>query len=244
MRAFRLNWKVTLFSAVFLVVFLRLGYWQLTREDEKTKILAEQASRQVQTPITVSEAAERAPEKAHLLPLATRGEYDESSIFLLDNRVLNGTVGFEVLVPFQETASGLWILVNRGFVPMGRTRQDIPAVPALPDEETGLRGQIYRADYRNVAETSVAARLGEMTVVQVADPTVISALAGIDLYPNLVRLAVSDEQALPRHWPITVMQPETHRGYAVQWFLMALAVVIAWTAFTVTDNRAESDIDG
>ena len=227
----RLNWKVTVFSIVCLGLFIRLGFWQLDRAGAKEALLEAQAMRQQMAPATISEI-EAGGGDPNLRPVRTHGEYDEAAIFLLDNRVLEGVVGYEVLVPFQEAGSDQWLLVNRGFVPKGRTREDMPAIPPITDATATLDGEVYVAEYRSVASDVVSAPLGSATVVQVADPAVISRLSERALYPHLVRLRLTDPNALPRHWPITVMQPETHRGYAVQWFAMALAVVIAWSAFT------------
>lgn len=235
----RLNWKVTTFSLVFLVVFVRLGFWQLSREEEKIALLEAQAARANQQPMTLAAAAAADTGNLHLAPVSARGQYDSSSIFLLDNRVLNGEVGFEVLIPFEEAGSGQRVLVNRGFVPMGRTRQAIPDIPPVPAAETTLQGRIYIGDYRDIPRGEVAAPLGSMTVVQQANPRVLAELRGSEWFSHLVRLSIEDPHALPRHWPVTVMQPETHRGYAVQWFLMAIAVLIAWAAFTVSDNRRQ-----
>ncbi|MBF3159133.1 SURF1 family protein, partial [Pseudomonas aeruginosa] len=44
------------------------------------------------------------------------GRFDERHTLLLDNRLRNGQAGVEVLQPFYDQASGLWLLVNRGWV--------------------------------------------------------------------------------------------------------------------------------
>lgn len=227
----RLNWKVTVFSVVCLGVFLRLGFWQLAREEEKISLLAARDHIRAEAPLELS-ALPAADAATPLQPVTGKGRYDEEAIFLLDNRVLNGTVGFEVLVPFEVAEVDRWVLVNRGFVPMARTRSDAPAIP--PITATGrLFGELYVRPAGQPTPDEVSASLTEdLTIVQVADPALIGRLVGVEMYPHVVRLARADANALPRHWPVTVMQPEKHRGYAVQWFAMAVAVFIAWSAFT------------
>ncbi len=44
------------------------------------------------------------------------GQFDSAHSLLLDNRQRNGKVGIELLQPFQDRASGLWLLVNRGWL--------------------------------------------------------------------------------------------------------------------------------
>lgn len=233
------QWKVTLFSVVCLLVFVRLGFWQLDREQDKIELLAAQERQRHQPPVAIA-SLPRQGEEANMTPVRDRGRYDAAHTFLLDNRVLDGTVGFEVLVPFRPSGSERMVLVNRGFVPMGRTRQSMPAIPPVATGETTLRGRVYVGEYRDVDPGDVAAALDSATIVQVADPEVIETLTTGDFYPHLIRLAPDDINALPRHWPVTVMRPETHRGYAVQWFAMAAAVAIAWGFFTFGRRRTET----
>ena len=44
-RAFRFNWRVTVFSVLCLAGFVRLGIWQLEREVEKRELQAQKAHR-------------------------------------------------------------------------------------------------------------------------------------------------------------------------------------------------------
>lgn len=179
------------------------------------------------------------PKKADLLPVRLVGHYDSSQTFLLDNRVMNGRVGFWVLKPFDDTNLGEYVLVNRGFVPMGRTRHDMPDIPAMAPHSNMAVGHVHVADTdREKKPESDTSSLGSgVTIVEVASPRLISRLMGKPFYPHVVRLARSDPNALPRFWPVTMMMPSRHRGYAAQWFLMAVAVVIAWSAVSFKRER-------
>lgn len=239
----RINWKVTIFSLVFLGVFLRLGFWQLERASEKVVLLERQEAAMNEAPATllslveagVAEDGER---------VSGFGRYDEEDVYLLDNRVLEGKVGFEVLVPFFDEASQTWFLVNRGFVPMGRTRDDAPTIPAMAPNPQALNGKIYLGGKIASAGPEHVAEKKFGTIVQAPDTALVSLERGEDFYPHfpfLVRLEEEDRNALPRYWPVTVMSPAKHRGYAAQWFTMALAVTIAWAAFTFRRKQAEDD---
>jgi len=69
-------------------------------------------------------------------------------------------------------------------------------------------------------------------IVQQIDVEKMNDAVGKRVYPFVIRLEADQFGALPRYWPSTVMSPEKHRGYAIQWFLMALAVLIAWWFFS------------
>jgi len=49
------------------------------------------------------------------------GRYDEGRQILIDNMVNDGRAGYFVITPFALTGGG-WLLVNRGWVPLGASR--------------------------------------------------------------------------------------------------------------------------
>jgi cytochrome oxidase assembly protein ShyY1 len=228
------NWKLALFSAFFFVLFVNLGLWQLERAAEKEDLIAEEATRRNQPPVLFNELPKDA---RHLSGTVVRlkGEYVPGRFFLLDNRVLKGKVGFEVLVPYRESG-GVLALVNRGFVPMGRTREETPVIPSLITG-TIADGTLYIAvenSFMPKEDTTEATDWPR--IVQTSDPLVLQQIIGEDLYPHLFRLTESDPNALPRFWPTTVMLPVKHKGYALQWFTMALVIAMAFTFFTFRQN--------
>ena len=224
------NWKVSFFALACLLLFLGLGNWQLDRAQEKTLLLARQEARASQP----AQGMGALPLSGDLagLPVRLTGELDGKAIFLLDNRVLDGRVGFEVHQVFHDV-SGLALLVNRGFVPQGRTRNDPVTIPPVTNPTGELRGRVYQSVARGrVRQGESMSRAEFPLVVQHIDQVQFGDLLGIELYPHVIRLEEGEPGALPRYWPVTVMQPARHRAYAVQWFAMALAVTIAWGFFS------------
>lgn len=225
----RLNWKVTVFSVVAFALFVNLGLWQTERAAEKVDLMAREALRRSAPPASLAEVT--APVDGARVRLT--GRFDPEHVFLLDNRILEGRVGFEVLVPFRDEISDRWVLVNRGFVQMGRTRRDVPDIPPVPGGEVSITGSIYVLKERPPGDVPLTAELASgMTILQFPAPSLVEETAGLDLYEHVVRLTADAPAALPRHWPVTVMSPARHRGYAIQWFFMAGAVLVAWTLFT------------
>ena len=224
---FVFNGRLTVFSLGFLTMFIYLGFWQLSRHDEKQALVANQqvlASSPWQAPEDESAAG---------TPVQLHGHYNTESLFLFDNRVLNGVVGFEVLKVFLVDVTGKSMLVNRGFVPMGREREDKPTIPALVETNV-VYGHVYHPSAPLLAGHPATVAL---PIVQTQQPQVL--LADQPAYPYVVRLSETDPNALPRNWPVTTILPEKHRAYAIQWFLMAAAIVIAYSCFSIR-RRGES----
>lgn len=226
-RHFVFNWRVSLFALVFFIVFINLGLWQLSRETEKRELLAERAERLTQPPIT----AAMLESSGDLNGIRARltGNFDDR-FWLLDNRVLEGVVGFEVLHLFEDESAG-YFLVNRGFVKMGRTRADMPEVPVLSGP-VSILGAVYQPAADNLLLSDDPVEVGDVPILQAANPSQIGSMLGVNMYPFVIRLDEQSPGALPRYWPETVMTPEQHRGYAIQWFTMALAVLVVWVFFS------------
>ncbi|MGV0035378.1 MAG: SURF1 family protein [Candidatus Azotimanducaceae bacterium WSBS_2022_MAG_OTU7] len=228
-REFQFNGKVTVFSVLCLTGFVYLGTWQLEREVSKREMLAQSAQRLSLPPAQ----AATLPEAGDLEGLRVRlsGEYHEP-VLLLDNKVLKGQVGFEAHQLFRDE-TGLLFLVNRGFVPMGRTREDKIELPKVYNKPADILGRIYQPGSQMVLLHNKNQVITEFpAIVQQIDIEKMIKTMGERIFPFVIRLEIEQVGALPRYWPSTVMSPEKHRGYAIQWFAMALAVLIAWLFFS------------
>ncbi len=239
-RRFIFNWKVSLFALICLVTFINLGLWQLSREDEKRGFLAQQAERINQPAIAANDLKQEG--ELYGLPVVLTGRFDEQAVFLLDNRVLNGKVGFEVQHVFHDISDRSF-LVNRGFVQMGRTRQDPVDIPVVAEQQVSIKGYIYQRDNSNVAmQNGNIAESPFPVIVQHTDIVQFGKRTETMLYPHVIRLLEGEVGALPRYWPDTTMLPEKHRGYAIQWFTMAFAVTLAWLFFSFRKDEPTENV--
>lgn len=240
-RQFIFNWKVSVFAALCLMAFVNLGFWQLDREKEKTGFIAQQNERSRQTPLMTPDIPSSGDVSG--LPVVLKGRFDPEVVFLLDNRVLDGRVGFEIVQLFRDQ-SDLLFLVNRGFVQMGRTRNDPVQIPTLQSADLQIKGQIYQGPGTNsMVHNGDITNLPYPVIVQHIDIVQFEKRLGLTLYPHVIRLDQGQPGALPRYWPSTVMKPEQHRGYAIQWFTMALAVTLAWFFFSFRRADKQEEIE-
>ena len=101
---------MTFFSLFFFLSFIKLGFWQLDRKDEKIKLIMKKAELSESQGILSSDISSATESGT---PVSLKGAFDKKVILLLDNKILDGVVGFEVLHLFRDS-SGLNFLVNRG----------------------------------------------------------------------------------------------------------------------------------
>ena len=233
---FRPGWKLSLFTLLLFPAMLWLGFWQLEREQEKRDLQRRYDARAAAAPLPLEQLAARADPSLlsagaglQYLAVSLRGRFDNERLFLLDNRVRRGRAGFEVIAPFYRTDGGI-VLVNRGWVAQGSSRQEPPAVPAVRGE-VEISGQVYVPPGEAFRLGGDAPFSGWPRIIQAIDAVVMLRELGADpdtAFPYTVRLGEGEAGALVRDWPVVNLGPERHRGYAVQWFSMAAVLLLLY----------------
>lgn len=232
-----INVRLALFTLVFLIVFVRLGFWQLDRELEKQDQLVSLEKNQTLPMMTLDELMAEKPDNLAGRRIELEGEFLEDQVFLRDNVIFEGRVGFEVLRVFR-TREGLHVLTNFGFVQGGADRTNLPSIPRLTAPQTNL-GAIYQGPWMHADGRELYSGWPRVTPTQ--NPSENAKALDIELAPFIVRLDESHPDALPRFWPETMTRPEKHRAYAMQWFAMAVTLLTFFTVFTVKQNRSKQD---
>jgi surfeit locus 1 family protein len=154
-------------------------------------------------------------------------------VFLQDNQVQQGKVGYHVLGVIQLNAGG-YVLVNRGWLPMLADRNQLPIIPAPGKGEE--RAEVY-VNKDILAESSVFAEVGWPKRIQRIHLPALSQELKLPLHPFLMRLEQDSPSALLAEWPVINMVPEKHVAYAIQWFVMSAALVIFYGFLGLRDAR-------
>ena len=220
LRQFRFDWKLSLLTALLLPLLLILGFWQLQREQEKLGLQQQHAARQNEAAVALEQLNPQ--DDLQYRQVEISGHFDNAHSFLLDNRIHQGQVGYDLITPFVTTVDSV-VLVNRGWLPQGASREQLPALESILGE-VNLRGSVYVPVGTPLVLGAAEPAAGWPRVIQVLEPTQMAAAAGYarrELFPYSVRLAEGAPGVLVRDWPVISMGPERHRGYAVQWFAMA-----------------------
>ena len=164
----------------------------------------------------------RADEKRAPLPRAVvQGEFLPRYTVYLDNRTRRGKVGYEIVTPLRLRGSSAHVLVNRGWVEAGKTRDVLPEVrtPAGTVLIEGIqRERLPRTLHFLERGQKVRQNL---KIEDYASET------GLQLQPRVIEQYSDSGDGLLRDWPRAPFGPEKHQAYAVQWYsLAALAVVL------------------
>lgn len=217
----------TIVVIIGLGLLLGLGTWQLQRAAEKQRLLAEYERKTQSDVIALKDGVHVTVEMLHLRPVTASGTLDGDHAMLLDNRIRDSVVGYDVLVPLKLEGSGIAVLINRGWLARGAQRTIKPALEH-PTGNVKVHGTAVRPNR--------AYRLGGMLepnshwphIVQFVALDEMQALLGYRLLPVVLRLAADDPLALRTGWPIVTLSPQRHYGYAVQWYGLAAALLIIY----------------
>lgn len=229
---FKFNKPLSILVIFVLPVLAKLGFWQLERADEKEKILSSVAKVK-KLPITNWQAM--GLESGQLVKIS--GHFTDKEYWLLDNRIHRGQVGFEILMPF--VSNNEVILVNRGWVKGDLSRRKLPEVET-PSDEVLLTGRIHRNIKNSLVE--YISTEGWPKIISAVEPaqmyqelevdTAGRNTAGHNTVDSVVRLQGDSQGALITDWPAVNVRPEKHTAYAVQWFAMALALLIMYIVYS------------
>src|SRR2546423_8496444 len=105
---------------------IALGHWQAGRADAK-RALGAQLDQALRSPPIEIGSQIVSPERVVLRYVAARGRFVDEHTIYLDNKLRRGQPGYEVVTPLR--LDGMHVLVNRGWVPAGKSREVLAAVP-------------------------------------------------------------------------------------------------------------------
>ena len=221
----------TLATLLLFGLTLALGNWQSARAQYKRDLQARYDATAQQFPILAGGAP---LDKNGVLyrKVEASGVFDPAHEILLDNRVHNGIAGYHVLTPLRISGSDMHVLVNRGWIAVGKDRGMLPQIASVPGT-VKLEG-IALDPYTRYFELSGAAPQGK--VWQNLNFERYAASSGLRLQPILLQQGNDSGDGLLRAWP----RPDTgiamHTSYALQWYGLAATLVVLWLAMNIRRN--------
>lgn len=229
--AFRLdlNWKITLFTMLFLPVLIGLGFWQLERAEQKRIIQESLARQQALPPIDWQEYQQMAAEQGELRYRRIRltGRFDDQRSYLIENKTHQGRWGYHLVTPFY-LSGGEALLVNRGWLAGTGYRDQLPEFET-PRQEVTIDGWLFTPSKNRLLREQPTG--GQWPKLRLA---VDAEIAQKDMQrpfaPQLLQLGEQNPGAYVIEWQPLNMSPTQHIGYSVQWFGLALALAILWLA--------------
>ena len=215
-RRFRVRPLLAAATVAFCAVAIWAGLWQTRRAAEKAEIQA-RIDRLATDPAVTLPAAPVSARDYALRRVVAQGAFDGTRTIFLDNKVLHGRAGYHVVSPLRLAGGDRYVLVDRGWVAAGRTREELPRVPTPPGAQriegvAIVPGAIY--------ELASAPPAGP--VWQNLQLDHYAQWSGLALQPIVIQQTSGADDGLAREWPRPDAGVDKHRIYALQWYSFAV----------------------
>ena len=219
------NWKASLTFFLLLILVLSLGVWQIDRGYNKKELENTFLERQSQP---VKEIKYNAFLESDLYRnVVLEGKYLEN-IFFLDNRIHNGKPGLKVFSPFETTNNNL-VLVSRGWIEL-EDRSKLPTVNTTKNV-LKLQGVLRPESQDFVLENEEMNNKNNPILLQTVNLSELSNFLGKPLSPYILELSELSESAFVKTWQPINLSSFRHFGYAVQWFGLAVVLIVGYVFF-------------
>lgn len=226
---------------VFLIVLavsiaalcVRLGFWQIDRGKQRQQLGEyEQVKSSEPAPLLTTDMSFA---ELKYRNIAFHGRYLDSKTILLDNQVLNGRTGYNVISPFQLAGVQEVVLVNRGWIAASSMTREVDrhALKKGSDSKmfnvisnnTGVVVAPYAPKFINASITETLE--GSMVRVQQIDIKALEVILAVpSLQPYVIRLDASAPYGYVRKWPTLGNQYFKNYMYAIQWFSFAVLSMV------------------
>ena len=225
-------------ALVSVAIAANLGAWQLRRAAQKIALQEALETRAKLSALTASELARTAEqvEPQHYRPVQLRGQWLQQRSVFLENRQMNGRVGFYLVTPLQLEGRPEVVLVQHGWIP--RDLHDHTLLPAIatPVGTVDVDGHIAPPPARlyEFAPSTAGLIRQNLELGEFARET------GLPLAPVSVLQAESASNAgdgLLRQWPRPAVDVQKHYGYAFQWFALGALMAGLYVWFQLVRPR-------
>lgn len=226
--------KLSIISLLLILILVYLGVWQLFRAHEKKILYLQLQQKSTQRPILLQTIDQPSWRSHRYTSVLIDGVFLNQYTFLIDNQIYKHQPGYRVITPVQTPQVNEWILVDRGWIPLGIDRQHLPEVEPIFGLKD-IRGVINTIPSGIVLKDDQIQDFPKWPLVlQKVDYSLIEKQLHHPVSDFVIQLQSSDliQYSIP---PLEIgLAPTKHIGYALQWFTFA---VMAFIYYVIASSR-------
>jgi surfeit locus 1 family protein len=235
-----LNLILVLALMVLEYLLIHLGLWQLDRAEEKKKMQSQLQVQRAKPPIDISKGLTTVTDYQNVF-------FDGQPIAKLTVFVANeshqGQDGYHVLNLVElDNQRAVW--VNRGWVKALADRRYLPEVSPLPERWMAIGVAYFDKGEPILFEHALQQASQDQWLMQGLSFTLLSkinATRNVTVLPYIIRLAPEASHGFIRDWHWLSMLPEKHLAYAIQWFGLALALLLLGAFVSIKKQQTKTE---
>jgi surfeit locus 1 family protein len=235
------RWLIpTLIAIAAVIVLARLGFWQLSRLDERRAFNARVLAQVNAAPLDLNTSLPTNIAEMEYRPVTLRGVYDFAHQVALRNQDYHLNLGAHLLTPLQLAGSEQVVIVDRGWIPQADFLAGDWAKFDQPGEVT-LQGVIRLAqvepDFGRASDATPAPGEPPLTAWRLANiPAIATQLPYKILSGIYIQRTPATEGVLPIEnmteplpsAPDVDLSEGNHQSYALQWFSFAFILAVGY----------------
>lgn len=216
-------WLPTVAALAVIALTTSAGIWQTNRAQAKRALQAHYDAQEKSAPVVLP-GSQIDAEAFRYRRVRVTGQFDPAQEILLDNRVLNGKPGYQVVTPLKIDQADRYVLIDRGWVARGADRT------LLPEIRTPLGVIVIEgiAAPPSTKYLELSTQTVEGRVWQNLDMQRMTGLLRYPLQPIVITQLNENGDGLLRHWERPDVGIDKHLGYAFQWFALAVATIVIY----------------
>jgi surfeit locus 1 family protein len=238
--SFRARFLLLSGFGLFVLVCLRLGFWQLDRLHQR-RAANEIALAARAAPVVNLDSVNSADRSLAGRRVRTSGHYDHTHDVVLRGKAYKGVPGVEIVSPLVLEDGRRAVLVHRGFMPT-------PDAVTVQTDSVREFGRVRVDGIAELVGSEGGERLdrGHRTTWARLDLRALSASMPYKLAPVYIRQSPdSSLPPFPRRLESPLIGDGPHLNYAIQWFAFAgMAVVFGAVIWYQKRARSEDKREG
>lgn len=216
-------WLPTVAALVVVALTVSAGVWQTQRAAYKNALQARYEAQAQAQPVTLP-SGDIEDDTYRYRRVSVTGRFDSAYEILLDNTILKGVPGYQVITPLKLEQAPVYVLISRGWVARGLDRKVLPRIKT-PGGVVTIEGIAVppSGKYLELSTQTVEGKVWQnlnFQRLQALLPQRVQSLMVVQLNDT--------GDGLIRHWTRPDTGVEKHAAYAFQWFALALATLVIY----------------
>ena len=232
---FRPGFKGFVVTLIAVCVFGYLAIWQIGRADQRKQQQAE-IQQQQNRAVEMFSAGAVSLEENRYQRFRLSGRFQNDGQLILDNMVLNGKVGYQVITPFLTKDQTL-LLVDRGWVKADPDRRVFPDI-TVDESPVDILVSLDKPRSAPVVGAEVVEKANRWNYLDLA---FYRDSQQVNVPDYLLLLSPETGPGYQRQWPGIEDKSAMHIGYAIQWAAFALIALGTYIGLSFKKRGLEDE---